>query len=64
MATKPKPTVKAPASKPRRYSKEEIDAINKVAPQKIDEMNEKSLRRTKNKLEREKWNREYKRKLV
>ena len=58
MATKKTP------SKGRRYTKEQIDAINKVAPQKIDAVNEQSLKKTKNKIERERWMRAYRRKLV
>ena len=55
---------KKPPSKGRRYTKEQIDAINKAAPQKIDAVNEQSLKRTKNKIEREKYMRDYRRKLV
>ena len=63
MATKPKPTVKAPVSKPRRYTQAEIDAINKAAPGKIDKLNQDSADETKKKLikanqdnQRKNWN--------
>lgn len=51
-------------SKGRKYTKAEIDAINKAAPQKIDKVNEDSMKRTKQKIERERYMRDYRRKLV
>ena len=63
MATKPT-VIKAPATKPRRYSKEEIDAINKGAEGKIDKVNADSNAKLKRKVERAQWDKKYKRGLV
>jgi hypothetical protein len=63
VATKPT-TIKAPASKPRKYTKAEIDAINKGAESKIEKVNQDSNAKLKRKVERAQWDKKYKRGLV
>jgi len=63
MATKPT-VIKAPASKPRKYTQAEIDAINKGAEGKIDKVNADSNAKLKRKVERALYEKKYKRGLV